>query len=279
MASGCSAADDGDMPSNDPGAPQGRESPAAKAPAPKLDPASVTIVDDEDALHLIAQVGLEGRVVKFFEPEEGTLLEIEKAFEGVKADPNEEGLSGSALYTYLTKSEAPAALLDAERRVNDMATRNGIDVLKDRQDLTGISENIGSDIRQTPGSEQPGLRPATSWDEGVMFPVTGSENYFLDKYCRQTDRFWSCGNTIGTGCFSNSHFEAGGLGLMQAGIHAVDDSHRFYFRYGAIERAEGGINQGELVGWRRTSGVNKTGISDADYGGSGYYRHCVNYHY
>jgi hypothetical protein len=39
------------------------------------------------------------------------------------------------------------------------------------------------------------------------------------------------------------------------------------------------LNPGFLFGWRRTSGINRVARSEVDFKGSGWYDHCVNYHY
>ena len=282
MASGCSSADDGGLPSIGPGEElEGSASPHGHSPANQLLPANTPIFDDEASMNLVAQVGLQGRVIKFFEPEEGTLLQVEMAIPGaVTLDVNEKGLSGSALYAYLTKTEAPAALVDAERRVIDLAARNGIDISKEAGDVTDLPDGVTSEtsVAEPPAGTMPGVRPQAEWDESPLGPVPGSESYFMTKYCTPTDRFWSCGGTPAWICADDSSFTRSGVNMMQAGAWAGEGTHDMYVKYGTSSRYVT-IRPGYLYGWRRTSGTNRSPISEVYHGGTGWYRHCVNYHY
>jgi len=269
LVGGCSAGGGG-LPSNE----------AGDAPAPSgVMPASTQVFEDEDSMNLVAAIGLPGRVIKFFEPEEGSLLEVELGrAEDVRREPDELALSGSALYAYLSKSDAPARLLDAEWRVNDSAVRNVPAVPAEPPSI-----ELPSGELETPSRELPGLKPATSrYEDGPI-----GRGAFTDKYCVPTDRYWACGGATSTCAADWSYLYGQGYNMMQAGMYSAVGGNFYNGWYGFNDFDKfiwgGGriLPEGSFVGWRYTSGTNRSAGSEADRGTNDgdRYIHCVNYHF
>jgi hypothetical protein len=213
------------------------------------------VFDDEAALNLIAEVNLPTRTLKFFEPERGVLLQVEKyAIIDAPLSPEEQQLSGSALYEYLAKSPAPQALLDAEERATPLQDDHGLDAV----------------TMDEPG----GLAQKTAWMDG---PHPGYPAPFRSQYCTPTDRYYERLNRAG-----NTWIHTTGTNMMQAGVFAYTDGVDYYGSYNAGDpflRWEVSLSANQFLGWRYTSGVNRVGHSEVWSGPGTRYDHCVNYHY
>src|SRR4051812_3295755 len=56
----------------------GQEGTPMDLSAAVMSPEATQVAKDENSLNLVAQIGLAGRVIKFFEPKQGLLLQIER---------------------------------------------------------------------------------------------------------------------------------------------------------------------------------------------------------
>jgi hypothetical protein len=212
------------------------------------------VFDNEAALNLIAEVNLPTRTLKFFEPERGVLLQVEKyEIMDEPLSPEKQQLSGSALYEYLAKSPAPRALLDAEERATPLQDDHGLDEV----------------TMDEPG----GLEQKTAYMEG---PHVGIPAQFRSKYCTPTDRYYERLNRAG-----NTWIHTTGTNMMQAGVFAYTDGIVYHGSYSGGGGLDWDItlSANTFIGWRYTSGVNRTAHSEVWSESGTKYDHCVNYHY
>jgi hypothetical protein len=213
------------------------------------------VMDDESQFPLLAEVGLPGRTVKFFEPEEGTMLEIEVGeLAKVKPTAEEQSLTGSALYEHLTQSSAPQALLEAEKRATLKASTAKLDV----EPTLAPDEPV-----QSRGVQK------TSWIENAKTPGN-----FYTRFCTPTDRFWD-----GSG-LPYSNFTKSGINMAQAGVSVTWEGEvDYHASYSSNFNWTKHISGGWYIGWRQTSSVSRTVTSEVSpYSGTNY-NHCVNYHF
>ena len=167
--------------------------------------------------------------------------------------------------------------------MKDLATRNGIDPVTERENVTKAGDAVGAEVSrdQMPARELPGVRPAAEWDESLPYLPTlpQSDSYFLNKYCRQTDRFWSCGGTPNLICVGSTRWSGSGVNMVQSGVRSGEGSHLYSVKYGVESAFDLTITPGTVWGWRRTSGTDRSPYSKVVHGGTGWYRHCVNFHF
>jgi hypothetical protein len=230
-----------------------------------LSPESTSVADNEDSLNLVAQIGLRGRVIKFFKPSPGELLQIETGvMADIRVDPREARLWGSALYTYLTGQAAPQSLLDAE------ALAMPPEGLPD-----GSFESEGS--TETPAASGLSLRPQTA---RYVQNAPIDREVFLDAYCTKTDRFFKA-------IFAtwDSWGSGPGINMMQAGVF-VDFGTVDYQGHFGITDFYASLPMDHYTGWRYTSGGNGVSAKSAAYPQvdpdpmfTSMYDHCINYHY
>jgi hypothetical protein len=232
-----------------------------------LSPDTTDVATNESSLNLVAQLGLPGRVIKFFEPVPGVLLTMETGRMGqVKLDPEEAHLSGSALYAYLAKGPAPQALVDAEARATPTA---------DSVDDVGTTET--GDAAKARVSTGPSLQPQDGWKHT---PRPGDLDWFFDKFCVATDRYWENRWVTGTGWIKTT-----GTNMMQAGAYSRIGEIEYDGYYQPRATLEGNtavrgtVFEGWYAGWRYASGSQAKAQSRVDTPAGGTYEHCVNYHF
>lgn len=226
------------------------------------------VMENESHYRLLAEVGLPGRTIKFFEPEEGVLLEIERGdTTAPRPSADERGLRGSALYQFLTHSYAPQALLDAERRValkRSQARPGDLD-LEEREPDVAVAEPIAAE-------DKPELLHGvqkTLWDDN------GTDyDEFRDRFCVPTDRYLEWFDTDVSSIISKS-----GVNMMQAGAYSRNGFVFYRGIYSTRFVWQTWLQPGVWLGWRVTSGVNRTARSSVDTEPEIYYDHCVNYHF
>jgi hypothetical protein len=214
--------------------------------------AAPKVFDNEADFNLLAEVSVEGRTVKFFEPETGVLLEVEKGADGAPRAPEEAGLSGVALYEFLANAPAPQALVDAEKR----ATASNDDHSQDHADTDLLAAK---------------QQQKTNWSE----INAGDSGSFRSRFCQATDRYYER-----LGYTGQTYIHTTGTNMMQAGVYSYDDLINYHGSYsGGGLLWDTGLPAGWYLGWRVTSSVNRTAHSEVNSSPWAGYDHCVNYHY
>jgi hypothetical protein len=211
------------------------------------------ILTNEAALNVVAEVKLAGRTIKFLEPEPGVLLQVEKGLTSDEAvDPQEQKLSGAALYEYLARSPAPQALRDAEARAT-----------------AGDQDHAADSVTQD-------TKPAESADKTYWTEFTSvSRTTFRNKFCVDTDRFYKRWDASG-----NTWLHTTGTNMMQAGAYSYTNLIDYHASYsGGALNIDVAIPGGWYFGWRITSSVNRTAHTEVNSAPSFKYDHCANYHY
>ena len=245
-------------------------SPATQSSGDVLDPDTIEVAQDEATLNLVAQVGLKGRVVKFFEPLPGGLLTIRTGMNEVEdlVTPEEMRLRGSALYTYLTHAPAPKALLDAEARATPPST----------DDRTGsAADEINPDGSPEPAGSPSALQPLLYTQAEEM-----SRGNFQHWYCTPTDRVYQRIDVNYKTWQTTS-----GTNFMRAGVRNHWGTLGYHARYktgqgfvGPQLFMDGYVPEHWMWGWEYYSSVNAETESETFLeGDETWYDHCINWHY
>lgn len=220
----------------------------------------------EKHMTLLARADFAGGSVRFYEPEPGTVLEVDSGKLSAEREPEPDGLGPVERYEFLTGKSAPNKLVEAAGRA--VGSGQGDDGAG-HQDVE-LSAEVPEPRKDTKSS---------GWD---------GETFFRQNYCAPTDRYWGSGP--GLVYTANTSF-SDRVEYLKAGAFTFSGHVNYYFGYsgGSVPDQWWGVPEGYYVGFRQTSTVNRSARSSVQNANDGpnafgfssfdQYVHCVNYHY